>query len=84
MSETKTFADTLKELEAIVAELERGGVDLDKTLTMFEQGTELLKQCKTHLEEAEGKIRELSLDETSDFCEAQTTSAVAEKNTENN
>ena len=31
MSETKTFADTLKELEAIVAELERGGVDLDKT-----------------------------------------------------
>ena len=62
MSETKTFAETLKELEAIVAELERGGVDLDKTLTMFEQGTELLKQCKNHLEEAEGKIRELSLD----------------------
>ena len=62
MSETKTFAETLKELEAIVAELERG-IDLDKTLTMFEQGTELLKQCKTHLEE-EGKIREWSLDET--------------------
>jgi len=55
MSENKNFAETLAELEDIVNQLERGGVDLDKTLNMFEKGTELLKACKTHLKEAEGK-----------------------------
>lgn len=66
MSEKKNFAETLAELEDIVNQLERGGVDLDKTLNMFEKGTELLKACKTHLKEAEGKIKELSLDEIED------------------
>ena len=66
MREKKSFAETLAELEEIVNQLERGGVDLDKTLSMFEKGTELLKSCKVHLKEAEGKIKELSLDEIED------------------
>ena len=41
-------------------------MDLGKTLNMFEKGTELLKACKAHLKEAEGKIKELSLDEIED------------------
>ncbi|MBT5285731.1 MAG: exodeoxyribonuclease VII small subunit [Euryarchaeota archaeon] len=58
-----TYDEAVQRLESIVAQLERGGKNLDETLAMFEEGTTLLRQCQTELSEAEGRLAELRLDE---------------------
>lgn len=61
--ENMTYDEAVQRLESIVAQLERGGKNLDETLAMFEEGTQLLRQCQTELAEAEGRLAELSLDD---------------------
>jgi len=63
MDEAPGYTDALQRLEAIVAELERGGADLETTVKMVEEGTALLRVCQSHLEDAEGRVRRLRLDE---------------------
>ena len=64
MSEEKpTYSEAVQRLEAIVADLERGGKNLDETLAMFEEGKALLIQCQEELKSAEGRLAELRLDE---------------------
>jgi len=46
----------MKRLEEIVAALEDGDTPLEKSIALFEEGTKLATECRTHLEEAEGKI----------------------------
>ena len=58
-----TYDEAVQRIESIVAQLERGGKNLDETLAMFEEGTTLLRQCQTELSEAEGRLAELRLDE---------------------
>ncbi|DAC37428.1 MAG TPA: exodeoxyribonuclease VII small subunit [Candidatus Poseidoniales archaeon] len=63
MSENPSYSESLQRLEAIVAELERGGTDLEATVQMFEEGTALLKACQSHLDEAEGQLKRLRLND---------------------
>lgn len=58
-----TYAEAMKRLEQIVAALEAGGTDLDETLKLFEEGSNLLKECQKELSEAEGKIETLRLED---------------------
>ena len=57
----ETYTDALRRLEAIVAELERGGMDLETTLHRFEEGSKLLERCQAELKEAEGRLENLRL-----------------------
>jgi len=50
------FEESLQRLERIVADLEKGEVSLEKSLTLFEEGMELSGQCRKELEQAEGKV----------------------------
>ena len=59
----ETYSDALGRLEAIVAELERGGMDLEATLERFEEGSKLLERCQAELKEAEGRLENLRLPE---------------------
>ena len=59
----ETYSDALRRLEAIVAELERGGMDLEATLERFEEGSKLLERCQSELKEAEGRLENLRLPE---------------------
>ena len=59
----ETYSDALRRLEAIVAELERGGMDLEATLERFEEGSRLLERCQSELKEAEGRLENLRLPE---------------------
>ncbi len=52
-----TFEESLKELETIVAQLERGDLPLEDSLKMFEEGMRLSAQCKQELDAAEGKVQ---------------------------
>jgi len=58
-----TYAEAMKRLEEIVAALEAGGTDLDETLKLFEEGSNLLKECQRELASAEGKIETLRLED---------------------
>ena len=61
--EIPTYSDAVQRLETIVTTLERGGMGLDETLKLYEEGAELLKLCKKELAAAEGKLNEMQLDE---------------------
>lgn len=65
----KTFEQSLKELEIIVAKLERNDLKLDDALAYFGKGVKLLRACEGQLARAEGKLKELFKDENGDFVE---------------
>ena len=50
------FEETMKKLEEIAVELEKGNLNLEESVEKFEQGVELSKQCNKYLEEAEKRI----------------------------
>ena len=51
-----TFEQSLKRLEQIVTELERGDAPLEDSLAKYEEGVGRLKRCFSMLEEVEKKI----------------------------
>jgi exodeoxyribonuclease VII small subunit len=55
-TEQLPFEDALRELEAAVAELERGDGDLEQSLQRFERGMALARRCEDRLNEAEAKV----------------------------
>jgi len=55
----KTFEEAIARLEEIVRLLESGNTPLDKSLSLFEEGTALVKQCNDQLDSAEQKIKKL-------------------------
>ena len=54
--EELNFEEAVKQLEDIAKELEKGDLDLDTSVTKFEQGMKLSKQCNQLLENAEKRI----------------------------
>ncbi len=50
------FEETIKKLETIANELEKGDLDLDTSVSKFEEGMELSKKCNEILENAEKRI----------------------------
>jgi len=56
MENEKTFEENLKELESIVAELEKGELSLEDSIAKFERGIEVSKICNSKLEDAEKRI----------------------------
>lgn len=60
MAKTKmSFEESMNRLEQIVAELEKNEKPLDETITMFEEGLHLVKDCDTKLKGYEKQINEL-------------------------
>ena len=58
---TISFEEALRELEGIVASLERGDVSLDDAIAAFERGTSLKAHCQARLEEARMKVEQIRL-----------------------
>lgn len=57
-----SFEDAMKELEAVVGQLERGDVALDASIALYERGAALKKRCEAKLKEAEEKVAAITLD----------------------
>lgn len=55
----KTFEQSLQRLEEIVRLLEKGDAPLAESLTLFEEGTALIRACGAQLDEAEQKVVQL-------------------------
>ena len=54
--ENLNFEETIKKLELIVNELEKGNLSLDESVKKFEEGIKLSKLCNQFLNNAEKKI----------------------------
>lgn len=57
--ENATFEESLTELEAIVAQLERGDVPLEEALEVFQKGMLLSKRCQETLSKAEKTLTKM-------------------------
>lgn len=55
-----SFESSLKRLEKIVETLEQGEVSLEDSLSLFEEGIQLSKECLETLNKAELKIKQLT------------------------
>ena len=54
------FEKAMTRLESIVEELERGDLNIDKSLEIFEEGIKMSRICSKKLSEAEAKIEKLT------------------------
>jgi exodeoxyribonuclease VII small subunit len=66
MAEVK-FEETLKKLEKIVEDLERGDLSLDEALKKYQEGIELARLCSQRLENAKKKIDVLVKNKKGEF-----------------
>ncbi len=54
-----TFEEALKQLETIAEQIEQGKIGLEESITQYEHGMTLVKQCREILSKAEHKIEQL-------------------------
>ncbi len=54
-----TFEEALKQLETLTEQIERGEIGLEESITKYEQGMKLVAQCRSILNRAEQRVREL-------------------------
>ena len=55
-----SFERALKELESIVNRLERGDVELEESIAIYERGEALKEHCDRLLKQAEAKVEKLT------------------------
>ena len=58
---TMSFEQALKELESIVERLEKGDVDLENSILIYERGEALKIHCDGLLRQAEARVEKISL-----------------------
>ena len=54
------FESALRDLEALVEQLESGDLPLEESLKAFEEGIALTRHCQSALQAAELKVKELT------------------------
>ncbi|MBE6683882.1 MAG: exodeoxyribonuclease VII small subunit [Ruminococcaceae bacterium] len=61
MSNEMTFEQAMSRLEQIVKALEGGNVPLEDLISLFDEGTKLVKLCTERLDKAEEKVKLLQM-----------------------
>ncbi len=59
--------DSLKKLESIINRMESGNISLEESLASFEEGINLINECRAKLENAEQKVFELTRNSDDSF-----------------
>lgn len=57
--ENRTFEASMARLEQIVRAMERGDVVLEESLKLFQEGTELVRNCQKLLDDAQLQIKKI-------------------------
>ena len=55
----KTFEESMQRLEQIVRTMERGDVPLEESIRLFQEGTELARNCGKLLEDAKLQVSKI-------------------------
>ncbi len=69
MAKGKSFEESIGELETIVSSLEKGELELDEALKLFDRGIKLSKSCQDILDKAEQKVTVLTREEDGSISE---------------
>ena len=62
-----TFEEALAELESIVETMEGGQLPLEKSLTAYKRGAELLQFCQQQLQDAQQQVKVLEAETLQKF-----------------
>ena len=57
--QNRTFEENMQRLEQIVRAMEKGEVPLEESLKLFQEGTELVKNCAKLLDHAEQQVTQI-------------------------
>ena len=57
--QNQTFEESMARLEQIVRAMERGDVALEESLKLFQEGTELVRNCQKLLDEAQLQVKKI-------------------------
>lgn len=69
-SEPRSFEAAYRELQQVVAQLEDGGLELERAVRLFERGSQLVKLCERIVEEAELRVTRLAPESASPLSDA--------------
>lgn len=58
-TQTLSFEEALRRLEAIVQQLEQGDVPLEQSISLYEEGDRLRLQCQQRLNAAQARIDQI-------------------------
>lgn len=56
----KSFEESMRRIEEIVGELEKGELPLETSLDRFEEAVKLARSCQKKLEEAQARVSRLA------------------------
>lgn len=56
---TATFEQSMARLEQIVRAMEQGDVSLEESMKLFQEGTELVKNCGKLLDDAQLQVKKI-------------------------
>ncbi|MFQ5461414.1 MAG: exodeoxyribonuclease VII small subunit [Phycisphaerae bacterium] len=59
MAKKPSFEEALAQLEAIAEQIERGDIGLEESISQYEKGMALVKQCRAILAKAELRIQKI-------------------------
>lgn len=63
--EPTSFEAAFSELQQVVEQLENGGLDLDRAVQLFDQGTRLAQACERIVDAAELRVTRLTAESAS-------------------
>ena len=58
-----TFEEAMRELEAVVGQLESGEVELEKSIALYQRGATLKAHCDARLADAQARVEKIRLGE---------------------
>ncbi len=64
MRKNATYEEAITRLQEVIKELENSELTLEQSLKLFEEGTKLTSFCNTKLEQAEQKVKVISVEDT--------------------
>jgi exodeoxyribonuclease VII small subunit len=69
-AEPRSFEMAYRELQQVVAQLEEGGLDLDRAIHLFERGSQLVQLCEHIVDQAELRVTRLAAESASPLADA--------------
>ncbi len=69
-AEPRSFEVAYRELQQVVAQLEDGGLDLERAIDLFERGTQLAQLCERIVDQAELRVTRLAAESAAPLADA--------------
>jgi exodeoxyribonuclease VII small subunit len=69
-TEPRSFEVAYRELQQVVAQLEDGGLDLERAIVLFERGSQLVQLCERIVDQAELRVTRLAAESAAPLADA--------------